>query len=244
MEILISLLTLTLLEIILGIDNIVFISIASAKLPLYQQRKARKIGIALAMIVRLIFLEVVNYISKVHHQLFSFRSMNFSVSDILLIGGGLFLIWKSITEIDEEMRVQKINISEDSDDASTKSNFVDSTHATNFLSVIIQIMLFDIIFSIDSVFTAVGMTHYYPVMALAIIIAVLFMLCASEVLSAFINKYPTVKILALSFLLLIGVLLLAEGFGYYIPKGYIYFAISFSLLVEVINFFVRNNKKN
>jgi predicted tellurium resistance membrane protein TerC len=216
-----GLLTLTVLEIVLGIDNLVFISIVTNRLPLQQQKKARQIGLLLACLTRLLLLATISWIVKLTTPLFSLWQQTFSWRDLILIGGGLFLLVKGTSEIhqgmvsSEERPLKKISAS--------------------FSWVIIQIMFLDIIFSLDSVITAVGMVKEFIVMALAIVIAVLLMLVASEPLSRFIHKYPSLKILALSFLLLVGMALIADGFQVHIPRGYLYFAIAFSIVVEIFN---------
>ncbi len=230
-EIIVSLLTLTLLEAILGIDNIVFISILSSRLPESQQKKARRIGLLLAWVIRLILLGAVVWIIKLTYPLFTVFKITFSWHDLFLLGGGLFLLFKGTREIHTEI------------ESSTHSSVV-KKHS-NFYFVIIQIGLFDIIFSLDSILTAIGLTQRYWVMATAISIAIILMLLASEPLTRFIQKHPTIKMLALSFLLLIGVVLIADGLHFTIPRGYIYFAVCFSLLVEVLNqLIVRKKLKN
>jgi predicted tellurium resistance membrane protein TerC len=232
-EIWISLITLTVLEIVLGIDNIVFISILSGKLPQNQQKKARQTGLGLAMITRVLLLLSLTWIMTLTATLFNpgewiglknemlLEKTAISGRDLILIIGGLFLIYKSTTEIHDKLE------GEDHTQGTKK--------ALSFLGVIIQILLLDIVFSLDSVITAVGMANELTVMIAAVIIAVIIMMFAAEGISSFVNNHPTVKMLALSFLLLIGVSLLAEGFEQNIPKGYIYFAMAFSVLVEMLN---------
>ncbi len=239
-EIWISLITLTVLEIVLGIDNIVFISILTGKLPHNQQDKARKTGIALAMITRIMLLLSINWVMKLKGSLINLATMvginsenlveklDISGRDLILIVGGLFLIYKSTAEIHEKLEGDE--------------NHNQKTKAKSFSSVIFQILLLDIVFSLDSVITAVGMASHVEVMIAAVVIAVGIMLFASGAVSKFVNNHPTVKMLALSFLLLIGVSLIAEGFENGIPKGYIYFAMAFSILVEMLN--LRANKKS
>jgi len=238
-EIWISLLTLTLLEIVLGIDNIVFISILAGKLPLYQQKKARQLGLALAMITRVLLLLSLSWIMKLVAPLFNIgdwinvtdvnllEKMAISGRDLILIVGGLFLIYKSTHEIHDKL--------EGEPEHESKRN------PQTFTATIIQILILDVVFSLDSVITAVGMAKHIEVMVAAVIIAVVVMMISASAISNFVNQHPTVKILALSFLLLIGVSLLAEGFDQHIPKGYIYFAMAFSVLVEMIN--LKMNKK-
>lgn len=238
----ISLLTLTVLEIVLGIDNIVFISIISGKLPAHQQKKARRIGLALAMITRVLLLLSISWIMTLTATLFSigdwfgiedgdlFEKLKISGRDIILILGGLFLIYKSTTEIHEKVEGYDGNTSK-------KMRGVIS-----FGRVIIEIILLDVVFSLDSVITAVGMADHIEIMIAAVVIAVLIMLISAEKISNFVNDHPTVKMLALAFLLLIGISLIAEGLDQHIPKGYIYFAMAFSVFVEILN--LRSAKKH
>jgi predicted tellurium resistance membrane protein TerC len=217
----ISLLTLTLLEIVLGIDNVVFISILAGKLPPEQQEKARKLGLMLALGTRVLLLCGLAWMVTLTHPLFSLLGHSFAGRDLILLGGGLFLLFKSVHEIHDKL--------EGEDGGKTK------VFRAQFSAVIIQILLLDIVFSLDSVITAVGMAQHLVIMIAAVIIAVVFMLLFSGYISDFVNRHPTVKILALSFLILIGVSLIAEAFHQSIPKGYIYFAMAFSLAVEMIN---------
>jgi len=233
----VSLLTLTVLEIILGIDNIVFISILAGKLPAEQQAKARQTGLMLALITRILLLCGLAFMVKLTDPLFKVPTFGLtdhahpvSGRDLILIFGGLFLLWKSTHEIHEKM---------EGEDGATSSKV-----APKFVSVIIQILLLDIVFSLDSVITAVGMAKHLPVMIAAVIIALVFMLIFAGRISDFIQKHPTLKMLALSFLLLIGVALVAEGFHKEIPKGYIYFAMAFSVAVESLNIRMRTKAKS
>lgn len=231
----ISLLTLTVLEIVLGIDNIVFISIISGKLPPHLQKKARKIGLLLAMITRVLLLLSISWIMTLTGTLFSLgdwfgvedaellEKLKISGRDIILIAGGLFLIYKSTTEIHERVE------GHDENKVQKKLRII------SFSRVIIEIILLDIVFSLDSVITAVGMADHIEIMIAAVIIAVLIMVVSAEKISGFVNDHPTVKMLALSFLLLIGISLIAEGLDQHIPKGYIYFAMAFSVFVEILN---------
>jgi predicted tellurium resistance membrane protein TerC len=240
-EIWISLLTLTVLEIVLGIDNIVFISILSGKLPKEQQAKGRTVGLGLAMITRVLLLLSLNWVMSLTAPLFNMgdwigvtsvellEKMAISGRDLILIIGGLFLIYKSTHEIHEKLEGEE-------EDATVKK-------VHSFTGVIIQILILDIVFSLDSVITAVGMANEIWVMIAAVIIAVIVMMFSSNAISTFVNNHPTVKMLALSFLLLIGVSLLAEGFEQHIPKGYIYFAMAFSVLVEVLNLKMKGKRK-
>lgn len=239
-EIWISLVTLTVLEIVLGIDNIIFISILSSKLPEHQQKKARQLGLALAMITRVLLLLSLSWVMSLTSPLFNvaewfsisnetlFEKMAISGRDLILITGGLFLIYKSTSEIHEKL------------EGSEHHQSTGKVHS--FTGVITQILILDIVFSLDSVITAVGMADEILVMIAAVVIAVIVMMISASSISAFVNKHPTVKMLALSFLLLIGVSLLAEGFEQHIPKGYIYFAMAFSVLVEMLNLKMKSPK--
>lgn len=222
----ISLVTLTLLEIVLGIDNIVFITILAGKLPADQQPRARKLGLAAALITRLLLLASLSFIVKLTHPLFAVAGREISGRDLVLILGGLFLLYKSTTEIHEKM-----NHEEDMAGAPLKPGRAKAA----FAGVIVQIMFLDIIFSLDSVITAVGMVDNLYVMMAAVVLAVIIMLVAVNTISRFVNEYPTLKMLALAFLILVGVALLGEGFGVHIPKGYIYFSMFFSMAVETLN---------
>jgi predicted tellurium resistance membrane protein TerC len=221
-----ALLTLTVLEIILGIDNIVVISILTGKLPAHQQQKARQIGISLAIITRILFLLCLVWLASLTTKLFTIFGNDLSMRDLILIVGGLFLIYKAtheihgVMEITEEERKPKV--------------------LAAFSAVVVQILVFDIIFSLDSVITAIGMARQLGVMIAAVIIAMLLMLVASQPISTFIEKHPSLKMLALSFLLMIGVTLIAEGLELHFPKGYIYFAMGFSGFVETMNILARN----
>ena len=221
----IALLTLTALEIVLGIDNIIFISILAGKLPEKQQQSGRQIGLVLAMVTRIALLFSLTWLTRLTTPLFSVFSYAISGRDLILISGGLFLLGKSTFEIHERLEGEEGHASQ---------NIVPS-----FTGVIVQIMLLDIVFSLDSVITAIGMVNEIAIMVTAVVIAVGIMLYASGPISSFVNDRPTLKILALSFLLLIGFSLVADGLGFYIPKGYIYFAMGFSVFVEVINLQVR-----
>jgi len=223
---LIALLTLTALEIVLGIDNIVFISILAGKLPVDQRERARKLGLSLAMLLRIGLLLSIAWVLRLTTPLFSVVGQDISGRDLILLGGGLFLIAKSTHEI-------HVNLEGDLDAGTTRA-------AASFGAVIVQILLLDIVFSLDSVITAVGMAEDVVVMVLAVIIAVGVMLISSRSIGEFVERHPTVKMLALSFLLLIGMSLLLEGFGQHIRKGYIYFAMGFSVFVEMINLRVRS----
>lgn len=233
-QIWISFLTLTVLEIVLGIDNVVFISIQSSKLPVHQQKKARQLGLVLALIMRVALLFSIKWIMGLTEPLFNLaqtfaienpnwqRYLSLSGRDLILFIGGLFLIYKATTEIHHKV----------------EGHVEDQTKSianVTFSNVIVQIILLDLVFSLDSVITAVGMVDQIGVMIAAVIVAVLIMLMTAESISKFVNDYPSVKMLALAFLLLIGVSLTAEAFDQHIPKGYIYFAMAFSVLVEYLN---------
>jgi predicted tellurium resistance membrane protein TerC len=228
-EIIIALLTLVGLEIVLGIDNVIFISILANKLPQHQQKKARRYGLVLAMFLRLALLSVVSLIMQLKQDLFTVLGQGISGKDIILILGGLFLMYKSTVEIYHKME------GEEGDQTS-------KIKATGFAQIIIQILIMDMVFSIDSIITAVGMVKILWVMYAAIIISVGIMLFAAEPISKFVNNHPAFKMLALSFLLLIGFALVGEGLGVEIPKGYIYFAMAFSLGVDILQ--MRMNKKH
>jgi predicted tellurium resistance membrane protein TerC len=222
MEIAIALLTLVALEIVLGIDNIIFISILSGKLPPEKQKKARLTGLAAAMVMRVLLLFSLSLIMKLTAPLFAVFGNDVSGRDLILIIGGLFLIGKSTFEIHEKLEGDEEQLS-----AGKK--------AISFTGIIVQIMILDIVFSLDSVITAIGMTDQLWIMIAAVVISVIFMMFTSGAVSDFVHKHPTVKILALSFLLLIGVTLIADGLGQHISKGYIYFAMAFSVFVEMVN---------
>jgi predicted tellurium resistance membrane protein TerC len=221
----IGLLTLTILEIVLGIDNIVFISILSGRLPAATRARARFSGLALAMIMRILLLLSLSWIMRLTHPLLAFGSFSLTGRALILVAGGLFLLAKSTSEIHHRL--------EEKDEA----GFVRA--APSFASVLVQILLLDIVFSLDSVITAVGMVDEIAVMIIAIILAVVVMMVFAERVSGFIERHPTIKMLALSFLLLIGMNLVADGVGFHIPKGYTYFAMAFSLFVEMLNLKLR-----
>jgi predicted tellurium resistance membrane protein TerC len=224
-QIWIALATLTLLEIVLGVDNIIFISILSGKLPNDQQPRARQLGLLGAMVTRVLLLFSLAWIIRLTEPWFTVVGQEISGRDLILILGGLFLLGKSTYEIHDKLEGEEGH-------ASAKA-------AASFVSVVVQIMLLDIVFSLDSVITAVGMVDELWVMIAAVMIAVGIMMASAETISAFVHKHPTVKMLALSFLLLIGISLIMEGFDQHIPKGYIYFAMGFSVFVEMINLRLR-----
>lgn len=217
----ISLATLTLLEIVLGIDNIIFISILTDRLPVEQRKRARFIGLAVAMVSRILLLLSLSAMMRLTSPLFSVAGFDVSGRDLILIIGGLFLLYKATREIHEMVEGDG-----DHERAATVSKFG---------QVIFQIMVLDIVFSLDSVITAVGMADHLAVMVTAVVLAVLVMMWAASPVADFVENHPTVKMLALSFLLMVGMMLLADGFGMHVPKGYIYFAIAFSMLVEMLN---------
>ncbi|MFQ5942681.1 MAG: TerC family protein [Anaerolineales bacterium] len=224
-EIWIALLTLTALEIVLGIDNIIFISILAGKLPGDQQDRARQVGLLLAMLMRIALLFSLSWLVGLTEPLFTLFEFIVTGRAVILVGGGLFLLGKATYEIHDKLEAE--------------SGHSSASVAATFGAVVIQILLLDIVFSLDSVLTAVGMVNQIEVMVAAVVIAVLIMLVASGPISRFVNERPTLKMLALSFLLLVGVSLVAEGLEFHIPKGYIYFAMFFSVFVEILNLRVR-----
>lgn len=228
-QVIVSLLSLIALEVVLGIDNVIFISILAGKLPESQQKKARQIGLVLAGIMRLGLLAIIAVIMRLDNELFSILGISISGKSLVLILGGLFLLYKSTKEIYHKMEGEADVVA-----AQAKAN--------SFWQVIFQILLMDLVFSVDSIITAIGLVQEIWVMYVAIVITVIVMLFAAEFISSFVNKHPSFKMLALSFLLLIGFSLMGEGLGLHIPKGYIYFAMVFSLLVDI--FQMRMNKKS
>jgi predicted tellurium resistance membrane protein TerC len=224
-----ALVTLTALEIVLGIDNIIFIAIVTGRLPEPNRTRARQIGLSLAVITRIMLLASLFFLSRLTQPLFSVFGEEISVRDLVLIGGGLFLLAKSTFEI-------HTTIEQDEDETDYKVN------VNNFALVIVQILILDIVFSLDSVITAIGMSDTLWVMAAAIIIAVIFMLVFAGSVSDFVHKHPTVKMLALAFLLMIGIALIGEGLDMSIPKGYLYFGMAFSFFVEMLNLRLRSKQ--
>lgn len=220
-----ALVTLSALEIVLGIDNIIFISIQAGKLPVHQQEKARLVGLGLAMFIRIALLFSLTWLMGLTSPLFTVLGNEISGRDLILLSGGLFLIWKSTMEIHEKLE-------------GVEGHVVTGTGAT-FSAVIVQILLLDIVFSLDSIITALGMASQLAVMVAAVVVAVGFMMLFSGKISAFVEKHPTIKMLALSFLLMIGLALIGDGLDMHIPKGYIYFAMAFSVLVEMLNLRMR-----
>ncbi len=223
-ELWVALATLTALELVLGIDNIIFISILAGRLPEHQRDRARKIGILLAAITRLMLLFAIAWIIGLTAPLFSLLGHAFSWRDLILIGGGLFLIGKATHEIHQKVEGPTATVT--------------TAAATSFAAVLAQIMVLDIVFSLDSIITAVGMVDERWVMVTAILISIIFMLAFARAISEFVERHPTVKVLALSFLLMIGLVLIADGFGVHIPKGYVYAAMAFSVFVEMVNLWI------
>jgi predicted tellurium resistance membrane protein TerC len=230
MEVIVALLTLILLEVVLGIDNIIFISIVTARLPVHQQKKGRRLGLLLAMVMRLLLLTAISWILKLQGDLFRVFNNGISTKDLILIAGGLFLLYKSAAEIYHKMEGE----------SGDKSKEIT---VTSFGSAIGQILVLDLVFSVDSIITAVGMVDEAWVMYVAVIVSVGIMLFAAEPVSKFVNKHPAFKMLALSFLLLIGFTLIGEGLGLHIPKGYIYFSMAFAMLVDFFQMRMNRPKK-
>lgn len=224
-EIGLSLIALIILEIVLGIDNLVILSILTEKLPKEQRKKARHWGLTFAWMTRLILLASAVYLVKLVHPLFTIGGFSYSARDLFLILGGMFLVWKSTDEIHQDMTPLEVE----------KPPLKKESSSTTLRRVVLQIGLIDVIFSLDSVLTAVGLTTQYWIMAVAITCAIIIMIYASEPVSNFIMKHPTIKMLALSYLILIGTVLVADGFAFHIPRGYLYFSMGFSLLVEALN---------
>jgi predicted tellurium resistance membrane protein TerC len=216
-----ALVTLTVLEVVLGIDNVIFISILAGKLPPADRERARRVGLIGAMVMRILLLMSIAWIVRLTQPLFTVMNQGFSGRDLILATGGLFLIYKATHEIHDRLEGEEGHVS--------------ARVAPTFAAVIGQIMLLDIVFSLDSVITAVGMADDLSIMVAAVVIAVAIMMFSAGAVSGFVERHPTVKVLALSFLLLIGCSLIADGFGVHIPKGYIYFAMGFSVFVEAIN---------
>ena len=228
-EIWVAFFTLTALEIVLGIDNIIMISILVSRMPKAQQAKTRIFGLALAMVTRILLLLSITWVMRLTADLFTIFGQGISGRDLILFVGGLFLLWKSAQEIYHGMEGEE----EEDDEPKGKGG--------NFFYTIIQIAIIDIVFSLDSVITAVGMVSHVPVMIAAIVVAVLVMMIASGTISRFIDQHPSLKMLALSFLLVVGTVLIAEAFDVHVPKGYVYFAMAFSLAVEAINIKMRTS---
>ena len=228
-----ALVTLVVMEVVLGIDNLVFISILSNKLPEESRQKVRRLGIGLALVMRLVLLSTIAWIVGLTQPAITLFDHAFSWKDLILIGGGLFLMWKATKEIHHTV-----------DPATENGGVLDKTDVviSNVGAAVFQIVLLDIVFSVDSILTAIGMTEHLPIMVVAVLVSVTVMLLAADPLGNFINKNPTVVMLALGFLLMIGMVLIAEGFGAHVPKGYIYAAMAFSALVEGLNMLARKKK--
>jgi predicted tellurium resistance membrane protein TerC len=225
-----ALLTLSAVEIVLGIDNIIFIAILAGKLPAKQQAKGRTVGLLLAMVTRILLLLSITLIMKLTQPLFTLVTLEFSGRDLILIAGGLFLLGKSTVEIHDNLEGEEMHVP------------ANPSKRVTFISVIVQIMILDIVFSLDSVITAIGLAKHLSVMIAAIVLAVIVMIFLAGAISTFVENHPTIKILALSFLLLIGVSLVGEGMDLHIPKGYIYFAMAFSVFVEILNMKIRKQR--
>jgi predicted tellurium resistance membrane protein TerC len=224
----IALATLVVMEVVLGIDNLIFISILTNKLPAHQQQKARRLGIGMALFLRLGLLSTVAWIVQLTEPVIEVLGHVFSWKDMILIAGGLFLVWKATTEIHHSVDIK-----------TEEEKKLETTVTLSMAAAIGQILVLDLVFSIDSIITAVGMTEHLPIMIIAVVAAVVVMLVAAEPLAKFINDNPSVVMLALGFLIMIGMTLIAEGFGAHVPKGYVYAAMAFSALIEVLNMMVR-----
>ncbi len=219
------------MEVVLGIDNLIFISILTNKLPVHQRAKARKLGISAALVMRLVLLAALAWIVGLTQPVFTALGHGFSWRDLILIAGGLFLVWKATKEIHHTV-----------DPTDHKDDIVGQTINVSMAAAIFQILLLDMVFSVDSIITAVGMTEHLAIMYIAVIVAISVMLLASGPVAAFIEKNPTIVMLALGFLLMIGMTLIADGFGFHVPKGYIYAAMGFSALVEGLNMLARSRR--
>ncbi|AQY65524.1 MULTISPECIES: TerC family protein [Pseudomonas] len=228
----VALATLIVMEIVLGIDNLIFISILTNKLPEQHRAKARRIGISMALVLRLGLLSTIAFIVQLTTPVFEILGQAFSWKDMILIAGGLFLVWKATTEIHQSMDPEP-------EEKASSGNAV----SIGFAAAIGQILMLDLVFSIDSIITAVGMTEHLPIMIVAVVTSVIVMLVAAEPLAKFIHDNPTVVMLALGFLIMIGMTLIAEGFGAHVPKGYVYAAMAFSAAIECLNIARRNRHK-
>ena len=228
-----SFLTLALLEIVLGIDNVIFISIAASKLPREQQAFARRVGLSAALVLRIILLSMLVWLAGLTKPLFTILAHEFSARDLILMLGGLYLIYKATLEIGEMVRSKSVE-----GHAGPKSK------SGSLWMVIAQIAVIDVIFAVDSIVTAIGMSNDLPIMISAVVVAILVMMFASEVVSAFIDKYETTKMLALAFLLIVGMVLVADGFGYHIERAFLYAAIGFSVIVEALNIYVKRKNEH
>jgi len=226
-----ALATLVVMEVVLGIDNLIFISILTNRLPEERQSAGRRIGLSLALILRLVLLATIAFIVHLTEPIIHLFGRGFSWRDLILIAGGLFLVWKATREIHDNV------------DSEADPHRPEGGAAIGFVAAIVQILLLDLVFSIDSIITAVGMTDHLPVMVLAVVIAVLAMMLAADPLANFIGRNPTIVMLALGFLLLIGTTLIADGFGVHVPKGYIYAAMAFSAFVEGLNMLARRARR-
>lgn len=228
----VALITLIIMEVVLGIDNLVFISILTNKLPAAQRVPARRIGIGLALVMRLVLLGTIAWIVQLTTPVFELFGHGFSWKDLILVAGGLFLVWKATKEIHHNV-----------DPIDQEEDFIASSATGTLTAAVGQILLLDLVFSVDSIITAVGMTDHLPVMIIAVIVAVTVMLLASNPLANFIEKNPTIVMLALGFLLMIGMTLIADGMGFHVPKGYVYAAMAFSALVEGLNMLARRKRR-
>lgn len=226
-----SLATLTILEIVLGVDNLIFLSILASRLPAHQQKLGRRLGLGAAVVTRLLLLASAAWTVTLTQPVFDFGEYEISWRDLLLLAGGLFLMAKATTEIHHAV------------EGEVRESEGKEVLAAGLMGVVLQIAIIDIVFSFDTVMTAVGMSDHFPIMAVAVIAAVIVMIFAAEPVSAFVEQHPTVKMLALSFLILIGVALIADGLHFHIPKGYLYFAVAFSVLVEMLNLWARKNRR-
>lgn len=229
----VALMTLIVMEVVLGIDNLIFIAILTNRLPEHQRERARRIGIAAALILRILLLATIAIIVKLTAPVVTILGKSFSWRDFILIAGGLFLVWKATKEIHHRV-----------DPSPEGDMFTPSSASLGFTATIGQILLLDLVFSLDSIITAVGMTPHVPIMVIAVVVTVIVMLVAAAPLANFIKRHPTIVMLALAFLLMIGMVLIAEGFGANVPKGYIYAAMAFSALVEALNMFARQRGRN
>ena len=227
-----SLATLTILEIVLGVDNLIFLSILASRLTAHQQKLGRRLGLGAAVVTRLLLLASAAWIVTLTHPVFVFGEYEISWRDLLLLAGGLFLMAKATTEIHHAV------------EGETQEATGKAVATAGLMSVVLQIAIIDIVFSFDTVMTAVGMSDHFPIMAVAVIAAVIVMIFAAEPVSGFVGQHPTVKMLALSFLILIGMALIADGLHFHIPKGYLYFAVAFSVMVEMLNLWARKNRRH
>lgn len=226
-----SLATLTILEIVLGVDNLIFLSILASRLPAHQQKLGRQLGLGAAVVTRLLLLASAAWIVTLTQPVFDFGEYEISWRDLLLLAGGLFLMAKATTEIHHAV------------EGEARESEGKEVVTAGLMGVVLQIAIIDIVFSFDTVMTAVGMSDHFPIMAAAVIAAVIVMIFAAEPVSGFVGQHPTVKMLALSFLILIGVALIADGLHFHIPKGYLYFAVAFSVMVEMLNLWARKNRR-